>query len=353
MKEQFINKSFYEKSQKLLTRIVEIVENYAADGYDLSLRQLFYLLAGTGAIKKEQKAYKNLGNLVSDARLAGLIDWDMIRDRGRIPSIPGRCEDIPQIIRGIKNHFKVDMWRRQPAYVEVFVEKQSLENVLEPLCWELDVPFSSNKGYSSSSAYYDAGKRFLEAAHAGKTLHLVYLGDHDPSGVDMSRDIDDRLTLFIQSALDGTIFEESKLAEELALVDPRPHEVHRVALNMDQVDAMHLQSSPAKPKDSRMGEYRRQFGTFDTWELAAVEPRTMVQIVRDAVEGLIDRELWEEDKAREEQGRGELERFAATYGQTPEATPPEIIRELIYLPKIKKAKKAKKGKAEKRPDFEI
>lgn len=326
MKEQFISKRFNAKSQSLLSKIVAIVEQYAADGYDLSLRQLFYLLAGTGAIKKEQKLYKNLGNLVSDARLAGLIDWDMIRDRGRIPSIPGHCESIPAIIRGIKNQFKVDMWARQDSYVEVFVEKQSLENVLEPLCWELDIPFCSNKGYSSSSAYYDASKRYLAAADAGKELFVVYLGDHDPSGVDMSRDIDDRFTMF----LEGSVFSDSNLAVELSEVDPRPHTVKRVALNMDQVRSMHLQSSPAKPDDTRIGEYYRQFGTRDTWELAAVEPKTMVAIVREAVEALIDEEKWDEDKAREEKGRAELERFAETYavsGELSEVEKPFDIHE--------------------------
>lgn len=317
MKEQFISKRFNIKSQKLLSKIVFIVEQYAADGYDLSLRQLFYLLAGTGAIEKTQKNYKNLGNLVSDARLAGLIDWDMIRDRGRIPSIPGHSEDIPRIIRSIKNQFKVDMWARQNAYVEVFVEKQSLENVLEPLCWELDIAFSSNKGYSSSSAYYDASKRYVAAADAGKCLHVVYLGDHDPSGVDMSRDVDDRLTLFVESTITGWIFNDAKLGEELSMIDPRPHEIHRVALNMDQVRSMHLQSSPAKVDDTRIGDYFRRFGTYDTWELAAVEPRSMVAIVREAVEALIDPEIWDEDKAREEKGRAELERFASTYGASP------------------------------------
>ncbi len=333
MKEQFIRKRFNIKSRNLLSKIVDIVEQYAADGYDLSLRQLFYLLAGVGAIEKTQKNYKNIGNLVSDARLAGLVDWDMIRDRGRVPSIPSNCESIPDIIRNIKNNFKVDMWRQQPAYVEVFVEKQSLENVLEPLCWELDVPFSSNKGYSSSSAYYDASKRYLAAAHEGKTLHVVYLGDHDPSGIDMSRDVDDRFTLFIQSAWDSIVFKDSNLAAELAGVDPRPHKIHRVALNMDQVRQMRLQSSPAKSKDTRIGDYFRQFGTKDTWELAAVEPRTMVKLVRDAVEALVDREKWNEDKAREDEGRAELQKFADTYGQEVITPEPETLYDVTEFTK--------------------
>lgn len=352
MKEAFITNRFSSKSNGLLAKINSIMEQYAGEGYDVSLRQLFYLLAGHGHIPKTEKSYKNLGNLVSNARLAGLIDWDMIRDRSRGVIHGTHCESIPDIISRMKYGFAVDMWRRQPAYVEVFVEKQSLEGVLEPVCGELDVPFSSNKGYSSSSAYYDASKRYLAAAHAGKELHVIYLGDHDPSGLDMSEDIDNRFTRFIQTVLDGEIFSE----EELAGIDPRPHELHRLALNMDQVRSMRLQSSPAKMKDPRANEYVRRFGTQDTYELAAIEPRVLASLVRDAVNGLIDRELWDEDKARETKGRGDLQAFADSYGTPPPeppAAPPALPREILYLPKLKKATKPKKGKKEKRPDFEI
>lgn len=364
MKEAFITNRFSSKSKGLLVKINSIMEEYAVAGYDVSLRQLFYLLAGHGHIPKTEESYKNLGNLVSNARLAGIIDWDMIRDRGRGAVHQPHCESVPDVVSRMKYGFVVDMWARQPAYVEVFVEKQSLEGVLEPVCGALDIPFSSNKGYSSSSAYYDASKRYLAAANAGKELHVIYLGDHDPSGLDMSVDIDCRFTRFIQTVLDGSILSD----EEIASVDPRPHELHRLALNMDQARQMRLQSSPAKMKDPRANEYVRRFGTHDTWELAAIEPRELVKLVQDAVDSLIDSDIWNEDKARETKGRDDLQTFANTYGkprdsdfmlaeleqaqealEACEARP----REIIYLPKIKKATKPKKGKEAKRPDYEI
>lgn len=311
MKEAFITNRFSSKSRGLLGKINSIMEDYAQQGYDISLRQLFYLLAGHGHIPKTEKSYKNLGNLVSNARLAGLIDWDMIRDRGRGAIHSPHCESIPELINRMKYGFRVDMWARQPAYVEVFVEKQSLEGVLEPVCNELDIPFSSNKGYSSNSAYYDASKRYLSAAYAGKELHVIYLGDHDPSGLDMTVDIDSRFTRFIQTILDNNIFSD----EEIAAFEPRPHELHRLALNLAQVRAMRLQSSPAKMKDPRANEYVRRFGTQDTWELAAIEPRELARLVNDAVNRLIDRKLWDEDKAREAKGREYLQAFADTYGK--------------------------------------
>lgn len=366
MKEAFIKNRFSQKSKGILAKIDTIMEEYAEEGYDVSLRQLFYLLAGHGRIPKTEKSYKNLGNLVSNARLAGVIDWDMIKDRGRGAIHASHSESIPDIVGQMKYGFKVDMWARQPAYVEVFVEKQSLEGILEPVCWDLDVPFSSNKGYSSSSAYYAASKRYLAAAEAGKKLHVIYLGDHDPSGLDMSEDIDSRFTRFIQTVIDGTIFSD----EEIAAVDPRPHELHRIALNMNQVMEMRLQSSPAKVKDPRLGEYVRRFKTQDTWELAAIEPRVLASLVRDKINGLVDREMWDEDFARQQKGRGDLQDFADSYGKEPTENDEDLLdelqamrnaleecelkkREILYLPKIKKAVKQKKGKEPKRPDWEI
>lgn len=320
MKEQFTHRIFKKKSEQLLGKILAITEQYMEAGYRLSLRQLFYLLTGTGVIQKTEQTYTNLGNLVSQGRLAGVIDWDAICDRNRSTSIAPHCEDIKEIIQSAKYGYAVDMWARQSNYVEVFCEKQSLEGVLEPVCSELDIPFSSNKGYSSSSAYYDASKRYLRAALDDKQLHVLYFGDHDPSGIDMTRDIDDRLNLFLSTPLENTIFSE----EELASIDPRPHEVHRLALNMDQVNSMHLQSAPGKIKDSRFEAYKARFGSH-VGELAAIEPRVLAKLVRDAVEGLIDRKRWDEDKAREEKAREELQRFADTYGQ--EQTTPAPVAE--------------------------
>lgn len=177
MKEAFIEKRFSSDSRKLIAIVNDILDNYESQGYDLSLRKLYYQLVSRNVVENTEKSYKNVGNLVSDARLAGLVDWHMIRDRGRVCSHNPHCESIPELIHSTMHGFAVDMWANQNHYVEVMVEKQALEGVLEPVCSELDIPFTANKGYSSSSAMYDASKRFIEAAEQGKELHVLYLGD--------------------------------------------------------------------------------------------------------------------------------------------------------------------------------
>lgn len=309
MKEAFVEKKFHAESLQMISRINTILDNYEAQGYDLSLRQLYYQLVSQNLVPNTEKSYKNVGNLVSDARLAGLIDWNMIRDRGRNTSHGAHCESIGEALGAAVYTLNVDMWARQSAYCEVFVEKQALEGVLEPVCTELDIPFTANKGYSSSSAMYDASKRYLRAAEAGKELHILYLGDHDPSGIDMSRDVDDRFLLFIATVLDG--YGRPFTPDKLGSMD-HPHQLHRLALNMDQVDRYHPPENPAKLTDTRAEDYVRRFGR-SSWELDALEPSILADLVKTAVRKLIDPDIWEEDLERQRAGRAELQRIADEY----------------------------------------
>jgi len=233
MKEAFITKRFNAASQKLIVVINEILANYAIAGYDISLRQLYYQLVSRNIVENTEKSYKNIGKLVSDARLAGLVDWDMIRDRGRVTVGNSHWDSPADIVRSAANSFRICRWENQKNYIEVMVEKQALEGVLIPVCRDHDVRFMANKGYTSSSAARDTSIRFNDAMSAGKEVHVIYLGDHDPSGIDMSRDVDDRLRLFTYGV--GVT-------------------VHRIALNMDQVKTFN--PPPQSGENNRFPRFR-------------------------------------------------------------------------------------------------
>lgn len=296
MKELFINKRFGADSLAMINTINDILDEYVAAGYDLSLRQLYYQLVSRNIVPNTEKSYKNVGTLVSDARLAGMIDWDVIKDRGREMVENAHWKDPAQIIREDAKVFRIDRWEDQPNYVEVMVEKQALEGVLVPVCRRLDVPFTANKGYSSSSAMYEAGKRMYKQLLEEKNVWVIYLGDHDPSGIDMSRDVLDRLRLFAECQEEDTI----KI------------DVNRVALNMDQIRALRPPENPAKITDSRAEGYIQRFGS-SSWELDAIEPKRLSKLVEDAVTELIDAKLWKASGKRQDEMRKELERFADTY----------------------------------------
>lgn len=292
MKEAFVQKKLNAASQKTVLTVNAILAEYEAEGYDLSLRQLYYQMVARGYVENSQKSYKCLGDLVNNARLVGLVDWDMIKDRGRETISPPHWDSPAGIVKAAAESFALDKWEDQPHYIEVMVEKQALEGVLIPVCQTLDIRFTANKGYSSSSALYETGKRLKDYADAGKCVWLLYLGDHDPSGMDMTRDIDERTRLF-----SGV-----------------PVEVKRLALNMDQVRALNPPENPAKTTDTRSEGYIRRFGS-SSWELDAIEPRMLASLVTAAVEGLRDPALWEAAVARENTMRAELLGYANDYAR--------------------------------------
>jgi hypothetical protein len=313
MKEQFITRAFKPETEAILAEVNRILDSYAEQGFKLTLRQLFYQFIGHDLFpeswideeynrqhgldprtKNTEKNYKRLGSIVTDGRLAGVVDWDMIEDRGREVVEPPHWDSPADIVQAAADSFRVDKWADQPNHVEVMVEKQALEGVLVPVCRELDVPFTANKGYSSSSAMYEASKRMARKIRDGKRVHVIYLGDHDPSGVDMSRDVTDRLNLFLRD------FEEVTL--------------HRVALNMDQVRRLHLPENPTKASDSRAEGYVAEYGS-SCWELDAIEPSELSRIVTRAVTQLRDKVKWDAAKAREDGMREELQDFADGYGR--------------------------------------
>src|SRR5262245_79186 len=113
MKELFIPKEFGAQASAMIARINDILDTYEAQGYDLSLRQLYYQLVSRNLIPNTERSYKNIGNLVSDARYAGLIDWEMIRDRGRNMIQNSHWTSPAQIVDACARQFRIDRWDNQ------------------------------------------------------------------------------------------------------------------------------------------------------------------------------------------------------------------------------------------------
>lgn len=308
MKETFVEKEFRTETLEIIETCVEVLDEYAADGYDLTLRQLYYQMIARDLFpeswvdpvegtKNNQKNYTRLGAIVNDARLAGLMDWDVIVDRGRHTEANSHWQHPGTILAAVAKWFGIDKWLDQQVRIEVMCEKQALEGVLVPVCSELDVPFTSNKGYASQSFMYRKGREMARAASDGKDVHILYLGDHDPSGLDMDRDVEERLRMFAGHEL-------SMHFKSLDLT--------RVALTTAQVRLHKPPPNPAKMTDSRVGEYIKRHGR-QSWELDALEPRVLAELVREEVEALRDEEKWERACRDEEAMKAELKQIAKGY----------------------------------------
>lgn len=274
--EWFRDTNFRAKTLATIGNVQDVLNEYAALGFDLSLRQVHYRLVAQGLWPNTDKAYKNLGNIIRKARDAGMLDWDMIVDRGRKTHWKGTWDDPSDIMYSVVRSFKIDKWAGQDWHVEVMVEKEALEGVLIPVCEELQVRLSPNKGYSSASMMYKIGQRLLGKSEEDKFITIIYLGDHDPSGLDMDEDIENRLELYSDGVID----------------------VVRVALTYDQIEQYQPPPNPTKMKDSRAKAYVQRFGQV-SWELDALEPRVMADLIRSAVLELRDEDLWDAQVERE------------------------------------------------------
>lgn len=275
------------KALETIRQANEIIAEYAAQGFDLTLRQLFYQFVARALIANTQREYKNLGSVINDGRLAGLVDWDSIVDRTRNLRALSHWQSPRDIVDACSRQFRHDLWGDQPNYVEVWIEKDALIGVIEDVCNRYDVPHFSCRGYTSQSEMWSAAQRIIErgGAREGDSV-VLHLGDHDPSGIDMSRDIQDRMDLF------GAVVE-----------------IRRLALNRDQVTRYNPPPNPAKITDSRARGYIRDHGR-ESWELDALDPAVIAALIEDELKKLIDPDKWKAAAERQESARTQLGNIA-------------------------------------------
>lgn len=277
MREMFVFKKFGADSLKIIETANQIVEEYINLGFLLTLRQLYYQFVARGHITNTVQSYKRLGGIINDARLAGMIDWDAIEDRTRNLKSMAHWKDPGEIISAARSSFRLDKWSEQEFRPEVWIEKEALVGVIEPICHKLDVSYFACRGYVSQSEMYSAAKRMIN--RGDQTTVVIHLGDHDPSGIDMSRDMEDRLAMFIG--------------------DESEFEFLRIALNIDQIKKFNPPPNPAKTTDSRFDGYIKKFGK-ESWELDAIDPVKLQMLISSTVLKYRNDEVYNEVIEQEE-----------------------------------------------------
>lgn len=269
----------YKKPSKstlvVIAQAIEIIEGYEAQGLRLTLRQLYYQFVSRDWIPNTEKSYKRIGNIINDARMLGLIDWDAIEDRTRAMRQRGSFRDPQDIMTAAASSYHLSRWENQPCRVEVWCEKEALIGVFARIANKWDCPYFACKGYPSQTAKWEAAQRMLSYQKADQTPVILYFGDHDPSGIDITRDIRDSMATFGASVF-----------------------VERLALNMDQVEQYQPPPNPAKMTDSRAGGYVEKFGRT-SWELDALDPPVLMALVENSVKKYRDIDKWAEVVKRE------------------------------------------------------
>lgn len=274
---EYEKKKLAPATRKRLAAARRIIEEYADQGYVLTLRQLYYQFVARGLLENSDRQYKALGNAIGNGRLAGLIPWDAIVDRARVFKRYGTHASPAAMVDECAWQYMRDLWERQPYYVEVWVEKQALEDVVAKGCEERRVPHFACKGYVSLSAMWQAAQRIARQTANGKQAVIIHLGDHDPSGMHMTKDIRNRLCKTFNVKV----------------------KVDRIALNMAQIRQYNPPPNPAKLNDPRSDGYVKRFGEV-SWELDALEPSVITSLVAQTIDRYVDLPRWEKALAQEE-----------------------------------------------------
>jgi hypothetical protein len=315
-----------------------ICEEYARAGYGLTLRALYYRIVArdlfpdsrrwhrlssgsyvkadpddpTGT-KNADPNYKWLIGIITDARMSGLIDWNHLRDEHRGSAAMYHDDDPAQLIHSAASYFGLDLWEGQQRRVEVWVEKDALSSIVDRVAQRWDVGSFACKGYASATSLWNASRRFTSWIMGEQAVTILYLGDHDPSGMDMGRDVRDRLSYFSAYDLAARGYDD-RTADDAA-PDGLPWlEVRRIALNMDQIEELNPPPNPTKIGDSRSAGYIAQFGE-ECWELDAVDPPQMDALISDAIAGIRDEDLVADRRGVQEDRRRMLTNLSDNYDQ--------------------------------------
>lgn len=253
-----------------------------ADEYPMTVRQMFYRLVSAGLVDKTEGEYKRtVARLLGQMRLRGEIPFGWIADGTRWMRKPESYGSVEAALRRTAAGYRRALWAEQDSHVEVWLEKDALAGVLFDVTAEFDVPLMVTRGYPSLTFLYD-GAAVIAAKQ--KPAWIYYLGDLDPSGVDISRNVEARLREFAPKA--RIMFD-------------------RIAVSPYQIDLYKLATRPTKATDSRSQRFRGE-----SVEVDAIPPATLRELVRGAIEAHIRPGSLDALRVAEESERSVLTRIA-------------------------------------------
>lgn len=258
-------------------------------GFILSVRQIFYQGVAKDWWANRDSMYQRLIGILRNARMAGMVSWDAIEDRGRALMGHRTFEHPGQAFAALADAnyrdpwtYRMDLWANQDWRPEVWYEKAAVEGIVDQICSELRVDHFATRGHSSVSETWRAGQRFADYIKRGQRPVIFYLGDRDPTGMHIPEHIEETLHKFVG----------------------QPIMVQRIALNQDQIDKYDMPPNPVKIRadgeyaDSRAKVYVDQFGEV-SYELDALDPEVMQELIASAIRPFRDPERWDEMQSEE------------------------------------------------------
>jgi len=256
------------------------------DGLVPTLRQVFYALAVAKVVSKDDSGFKRVGTALARAREEGTYPWEGLVDPLREVRRVTMWSSVDEFLTERCSEYCLDKWSAQPLRVELWSEKEALAGALEPIAMELEVPFLVARGYASVTAKHAAVERFED----GQPTVILYVGDFDPSGLDMS-----------QGA-------ERWIREQLG--ESGHVTFTRVAVTEADFRSGRYPTLAVNDNDARAAAYRELYGK-ELMETEALPARELRARVRQAVLAQRDERLWKLGLDCEAEQRVEIERLLA------------------------------------------
>jgi hypothetical protein len=293
-----VRKSISKAKQPFCDAIMRVLAD-RRQYWPLSARQVHYALLNNPPLKHASKPgstyqntlsdYKSLIELLTRMRLAGLVSFDAVSDETRpvivwnVHREPGgfvQCE-IDSFLKGYYRNLQ----QSQPNHIEVVVEKNTVSGIVKPVCAEFTVPMTSGRGYCSLPPRHEMARRFRESGK--ERLIILLVSDFDPDGEEIAAS-------FARS-----------MRDDFGIAESRLHPI-KLALTADQVQQFDLPPSmDAKLTSSRTKRFVEQHGK-SVWELEALSPTSLQQIVRDGITGVLDLDLFNRELQAEAQDAAKL-----------------------------------------------
>lgn len=222
----------------------------------MTVRQVFYQATTRGIVEKSENGYFKVMRALVKMRRSGRLPFAWIVDNSREIHQLRTFASIGAALQDAVDCYRMDYWTNANERVQIWLEKDALASVVEPVVQEYDVPLVVARGFSSWSQLHEAAIEYIEAFD-GPT-YIYQFGDYDPSGETAAKTIESSL-------------------RELA---PRS-EIHfeRIAVTPEQIKRYNLPTRPTKTSDNRGND----FGDTSC-ELDALTPETLRGLVQEIIE---------------------------------------------------------------------
>jgi hypothetical protein len=263
------------------TKFIEVARVILERQRPMTIRQLFYQMVGLaddtkreiGGFGNSQKDYRRVSRMMTKAREDKRVPWDWIVDRSRPTYEPQVWGDLAGYLHAVKNCYRKDYWLNQRVYCEVWCEKDAVIGSIEDLTSELGVIVRVGRGFQSSTRVREIASVF---SRIRKSKIVFYLGDFDSSGMDIERDVRQRVCRYTRSFA-----------------------MRRLAIFGEDIAKFKLPPQRIKPEDPRARSFRNMHGN-QCVELDALPPPELRRHVRKAVTSVIDEAAWERALTTEE-----------------------------------------------------